>query len=707
MPDPLVSVVILTARRHASLARSLESLEKQFFQDFEVIMVDNAPDEESERIVSGCRVPWRHIKNREGISYAEARNRGVQDARGEFVAFIDDDCVADPAWLRNLARAAQGADAAAGMVLPLRRLPFPAWWDEELNWLLGLSVPGLLDPANSGIHYPMTSNMWVRRSILLEEKFQEIGGGFSQKGSWRYAGREDVELWRRLRIRGWRCIIAPKAVVYHDIPSDRFRLPYLGRRAFNDGLVYYKREKKILYSSWAAMDLVTCIPDLAGKIIKGEKPGRASAVSILWGFRQAGFLWGCVSDGFSPARIFQLAWLFLTRKLKFFHGLGKRLIRKGFVAYHKSQRGSRRLPRKPENLLVAACGFLGDMILLAPVLKSLRESLPGSKITLLSFPNGFTLFRDSGIVDELIVCPASGEIASQDQKNYLAQKIKGRHFDAVMVPYYHNAPPGPVFLGLRAPLVTFDKDVGLPRKLWHDLADRVVLKDFTCHEMMNLYHMASLVGAREKPRPYHFAIPEQAQARVNQILSESNIDRTALILLHAGAGQHFKLWPLHLWDSLADLILREFGIKPAFIGDEIVGRRIESLSVIRQSRAMNLCWKGDLWEMAALIKQGRVLVTNDSGPKHLAIALGTPTITLYGTMDERRWGALWDQNKHIALRAVPFDLSAEELLGLPQDYSMSRITPEKVMQSLRTHIRLSPSDHPLSTDNSHFSSSPV
>ena len=687
MPDPQLSVVILTASRHVSLSNSLESLEKQSFRDFEVIIVDNAPDPESDRIVSGCRLPCLHIKNQEGASYAEARNLGIHAARGEFVAFLDDDCVADPAWLQNLALASGDADAAAGMALPFRQLPFPPWWDEELNWLLGLSVPGLLDLSTGGIHYPMTSNMLIRRCILLEEKFQEIGGEFSQKGTRRYAGREDVELWRRLRLKGWRCIIAPKAVVYHDIPSDRFRLSYLARRAFNDGVVYYKREKKILYCSWATMDLVTCLPHLLRKIIKGEKPGRAAAASILWGFRQTGFLWGYLSDGFSPNRIFTLAWLFLTRKLKFFHSLVKRLIRKGFVAYHKSRKGLRQIPRKPENLLVAACGFLGDMILLAPVLKSLRESLPGSKITLLSFPNGFTLFRDSGIVDELIVCPSSGEIASQDQKKYLAQSIKGRHFDAVLVPYYHKAPPGPLFLDLHAPLATFHKDVGLPRKLWYDLADRIVYKDFTCHEMMNLYHMASLVGARAKPRPYIFTIPEQALVKVDQILAESKIDPTALILLHAGAGQPFKLWPLAYWDSLADLILCEFGIKPVFIGDEIVGRRIEHLNALEKSRAMNLCWKGDLWEMAALIKRGRVLVTNDSGPKHLAIALGTPTITLYGTMDERRWGALWDREKHIALRAVPFDLSPEELLGLPQDYSMSRITPEKAMQALRGQLK--------------------
>ena len=683
MPDPLISVVILTARRHAQLVACLKSLEEQSYRDFEIIIVDNTPDRESDRIAGGCRAPCLHIKNQERVSYAEARNRGVHAARGEFVAFIDDDCVADLAWLRNLVQASRDADAAAGMVLPLRRLPFPAWWDEELNWLLGLSVPGLLDPANSGIHYPMTSNMLVRRSILLEEKFQEIGGGFSQKGTRRYAGREDVELWRRLRLKGCRCRIAPKAVVYHDIPSDRFRLSYLGRRAFNDGLVYYKREKKILYISWAVMDLVTCIPDLAGKIINGEKPGRAAAVSILWGFRQAGFLWGYLSDGFSPNRILKFIGLVLTQKLKFFHGLGKRLIRKGVVAYHKSQRGLQRLPQNPESLLIAACGFLGDMILLAPVLKSLRESLPGSKITLLSFSNGFTLFRDSGIVDELIVCPSLGEMASQDQKKYLAQRIKGRHFDAVMVPYYHNAPPGPVFLLLKAPIVTFHKDVGFPRKLWYDLADRIVHKDFTRHEIMNLYTMASLVGVREKLRPYIFTIPEKAEEKADRILAESKVDCADLILLHAGAGQPFKLWPLAHWDSLADLIFCEFGIRPVFIGDEIVGRKIEHLNVFSRSRATNLCWKRDLWEMAALIKRGRILVTTDSGPKHLAMALGIPTITLYGTMDERRWGALWDQEKHIALRAVPFDLSPEELLGLPQDYSMSRISPEKVFHSLR------------------------
>ena len=669
------------------LSCSLESLEKQLFRDFDVIIVDNAPDAESDRIVRGCRVPCHHVKNKEQAGYAEARNRGIQAASGEFIAFLDDDCVADPAWLQNLVAASRNADAAAGMVLPLRRLPFPPWWDEELNWLLGLSVPGLLDPATSGIHYPMTSNMIVRRSVLMVEKFQEIGGGFLQKRTRRYAGREDVELWRRLRLKGWRCLIAPKAVVYHDIPSDRLRLSYLARRAFNDGLVYYKRERKILYSSWATMDLVNSIPHLVGRIVKGEKPGRAAIASFLWGFRQTGFLWGYVSDGFSLKRIFKLTWLFLTQKLKLFHALIKSMIRKGFVAYRKFCKGAQKIPLKPERLLIAACGFMGDMILLAPVLKALRDSLPDAKVTLLSSMNGYILFKDSGLADELIVCPSSENHTPKDQKKILSAKLKGANFDAILVPYYHNAPPGPVFLGLKAPLATFHRDVGLERRLWYDLADRIVPKDFTRHEIMNLCELASTIGARIKPQPYFFSIPEQAGIKVDHLLAEKGINHASLILLHAGAGQPFKIWPLAHWDSLADLILREFHIKPVFIGDEKVGQRIERLSVIRESRAVNLCWKGDLWEMASLIERARILVTTDSGPKHLAMALGTPTLTLYGTMDERRWGALWNPEKHIALRAVPFDLSPEELLGLPPDYSMSCLSPEKAMQTLHSQLK--------------------
>ncbi|MBN1900551.1 glycosyltransferase [Candidatus Sumerlaeota bacterium] len=680
---PYISIVILTAKRQTQLRNCLQSLISQNFRNFEVIIVDNSPSPETRAIIRDFSLDIRLIDNDGASSYAEARNKGVHAARGEFIAFIDDDCISDPAWLFHLSEIAPNIDAAGGVVLPLKKLPFPSWWKETFNWLVGLSVPGLLDSRSKGQHYPQTANMMIRREILLEEGFQEMGGEFSQKRSRRYAGREDAELWRRLRLNGRRCAVLPKAVAYHDIPLERLRFSYLMRRAFNDGLAYWRRERKTDYAEWAVKDIVFCAFRILKAILPGKRKNNSPVENLIWMSRQTGFMMGFIFyNKLSLKRFGGTALWLLIGIFCYMNSVFKGFVRKRLAGtYHKRRRYE--IPQSPPgNLLIAACGFLGDMILLAPILQDLRASLPKTKITILGYGNADVLFRESGLVDELIACPSEGAVPEKERKKFLKKSLEKRNFDVVIVPYYHNAPVRPLFYKTKAPVITFDSDVGFPRRTWYDLAKKRVKKDFSIHEIQNLYRLVSELNMRFKPEPYRLPISSDAQSRVDDMLRNLSPESDRLILLHAGAGKSWKAWPLEHWDALAKRIHQRFGIKPAFIGDEIVGKMIENLASLRDSCAFNLCFAGDIAGLAALIKRGDILITNDSGPKHLAMAIGTPTITLYGAMDERRWGALWEAHLHAALRAVPADLSPEELLGLPPDYSMARITPEMIMELL-------------------------
>jgi len=457
------------------------------------------------------------------------------------------------------------------------------------------------------------------------------------------------------------------------------------RRAWNDGLTFYRREKITAYLSWAEMDLLTTLADLAEALKRGKKIRSAIPALLPWRFRQAGFICGYITDGFAPWRLLNVAAGMAGRGMRYALQLMKRPIRKIVVAARKPARSRRRIPAQPDHLLVAACGFLGDMVLLAPVLEGLRHSLPDAHITLLCHPNGKVLLGQTGLVDEVMVCPTATECSWREREKRIATQLGRRRFDAVITPYYHNAPPRPVFLGTGAPVVTFDRDVGFSRRLWYELAARRVTKDFTRHEIVNLTRLAETVGLRNPPRPYRLAIPPEAREKALKLLEDEGVESHDLILLHAGAGYPEKAWPVENWSRLAEMIEAELHRTPVFIGDRAIrpemARGLGELSL----RAVNLCGETSLWEMAALIAEADLLVTTDSGPKHLAMALGTPTLTLYGPTGERRWGALWDREDHAAVRAVPADLTPEELLDLPRNYAMMRLTPESVLSALETH----------------------
>jgi GT2 family glycosyltransferase len=186
----------------------LESLSAQARPPEEVIVVDSSAGTESERVTSAFS-EVRYLRfpgGRRGMP--AARNAGVRLARGEVVAFLDDDCEASPRWLSGLAEAYRdpGVDGVGGKVIdpvvtigPVRRfLTSGEPWAE----------PDDGDPRPADVDFLQGGNMSFRREVLLG------AGGFDPG----YTGsnyREETDLCFRLRRQGRRLVYAPEAAVTH------------------------------------------------------------------------------------------------------------------------------------------------------------------------------------------------------------------------------------------------------------------------------------------------------------------------------------------------------------------------------------------------------------------------------------------------------------------------------------------------------------
>ena len=97
---PAVSIVILSYNRIDSIREALTELQKQHFQDFEVIVVDNGSQDGSPQLIEEEFNEVRLIKLPHNIGIA-ARNRGIEISRGEFIVLMDDDAVLEADWIEN------------------------------------------------------------------------------------------------------------------------------------------------------------------------------------------------------------------------------------------------------------------------------------------------------------------------------------------------------------------------------------------------------------------------------------------------------------------------------------------------------------------------------------------------------------------------------------------------------------------------------
>lgn len=202
MPEALTSLIIITLRRPALLRQTLEALRRQTKPIDEVIVIDNGPDAETEAAArsGGARyVP----EPRRG--YGCARNRGLAEARGDVLFFLDDDCVAEPDWAEILGQVDSdfaGGSRVSGRTGLAARLEYLSTDGPVLS-------PRL--PAGSPPHLS-TSNLMFRRAAA------ERAGAFDEG----LAMCEDRDWTARARAAGFRLRFEPRARVTHY--SSVFRM---------------------------------------------------------------------------------------------------------------------------------------------------------------------------------------------------------------------------------------------------------------------------------------------------------------------------------------------------------------------------------------------------------------------------------------------------------------------------------------------------
>ena len=233
----MISVIILTHNRLPMLRRCVESILKNSGPDYEIIIIDNGSTDGTPEALSAVK-GLKILRFERGVELSKCRNAGIDAARGGAIAFTDDDCVVAEDWLSRIARDLESFDAVGGAVKPYGDIKKPWWWHDELNWMPGLSVPGLYGPLAGEVYLPQSANLAYRTDILKKLRFSENFDGIWQKNM----TREDSDLWMRTRDGGYRTLIDTDLTVYHKLPASRFTIRFCAGRAFSDGFAAYHRE---------------------------------------------------------------------------------------------------------------------------------------------------------------------------------------------------------------------------------------------------------------------------------------------------------------------------------------------------------------------------------------------------------------------------------------------------------------------------------
>ena len=238
----MITATISTYNRERYLPQVLDSLKKQTLDRslFEIVLVDNNSPGNTKEITenfireNGELTVSYHLETNQGLSHG--RNRGIKEAKGAFITFIDDDAFLAEDYLEKIYNYFEQDDSVAAIgskILLHYEDVIPKWENKYLNSLLGFFDLGDQPMDFTIKSYPRGSNMSFRMNVF--ERVGEFNTELGRKGD-NLAGSEEKDMFNRVYAHSdLRVVYVPDAVVFHCVPIERTTTEFIKQQALGTG----------------------------------------------------------------------------------------------------------------------------------------------------------------------------------------------------------------------------------------------------------------------------------------------------------------------------------------------------------------------------------------------------------------------------------------------------------------------------------------
>lgn len=324
--------------------------------------------------------------------------------------------------------------------------------------------------------------------------------------------------------------------------------------------------------------------------------------------------------------------------------------------------------------------YLGDLLLAVPALRALRQHYTEAEITLIGLPWAAAFAaRLSAYVDRFLAFPGYPGIAeeaySPERTSRFLAEQRAYGYDLVLQMHGNGSTSNAFALALGG-RVTSGYYVGAAP----DGLSPAARYPTDQSEVLRNLGLARLVGCPALDDTLEFPVLAADRVEASGLLQDiaANAPITPLVGMHVGAKAPSRRWPFARFAAVADELIEQHGAHVVLTGNAADSAITRLVRLHMRHTPLDLAGKTSLGGLAAVIERMSLFIGNDSGPAHLAEAVGTPSITLFGPTDPRRW-APRDQRWHRIVRE-PVACSPCAYAECPIDHRcLRRIMPAQVM----------------------------
>jgi len=299
-----------------------------------------------------------------------------------------------------------------------------------------------------------------------------------------------------------------------------------------------------------------------------------------------------------------------------------------------------------KRILIVRTDRIGDVLLSTPAIKALRENYPHAYIAMMVSPYAKDIIEGNPYLDDVIIYDKDGKHKSWRRSIKFSQRLKKKRFDLAVILHPTN----------RVHLITFF--AGIPRRIGYDrkfgflLTDRIRhTKQFgEKHELEYNLDLLRYLGIELGDKALYMPIKPESEKWISELFKQQDIkDTDKLLAIHPGASCPSKIWPNERFADVADKLMEKYGFKCLVAAGPKDIALANNVIKHMQHPAISLAGKTSVSQLASILKRCQLFISNDSGPVHIASAVGTPVISIFGRsqkgLSPKRWGPVGKRDK--------------------------------------------------------------
>ena len=299
-----------------------------------------------------------------------------------------------------------------------------------------------------------------------------------------------------------------------------------------------------------------------------------------------------------------------------------------------------------KRILISRTDRLGDVLLSTPVIAALRQQYPNAYIAMLASSGVKEVLESDPHLDKLFLLDKDAKHKSWLAMFSLIREIKKEKFDLAIL--LHPT----IRVHLAVYLAGIPRRVGYDRKFPFLLTDRIrhLKQEGAKHESEYALDMVRYLGIEPLDKRPSMLIAPRFEKWADELFArEGLVPEDKLLGIHPSASCISKIWPVERFAQVADILADKYGFKVIIFASARDKRIAQALKEHMRHSVINLAGRTSVGELAAAIKRCRIFISNDSGPVHIACAVGVPVISIFGRkqpgLSPRRWAPVGVKDK--------------------------------------------------------------